>query len=829
MNTLQTSFISGELAPSLHGRVDTEDYHAGLKTCKNFIVQPHGGVRNRPGMEFIGSSKDHTKKARLIPFAFSTTQTYALEFGDLYMRVIKDGGHVLESTFTITGATQADPVVITTSAAHSYSNGDEVFIDDVVGMTELNGKRYIVANQTATTFELTGIDGTGYTAYSSGGTVARIFTLTTTYLEADLRRLKFTQSADVMVITHPSYQQRELTRTDHDAWTLTTLAFTPEIAAPTGESATGSGTNSYKVTAVAEETWEESLPTAAIDGGATPVTITWTDPGSGIERWNVYKLDNGLYGYIGSTETNSFIDDAIAPDLTDNPPKARDPYDATDNYPSCVAYYEQRLGFANTNNAPQTFEMTQIGHYKNMNRSLPIQDDDAISFTINSNQVNEVRHLVPLDDLIALTQGGEWKISSGGQPFTPSTVSAKQQGSFGSSHVPPVTVGDTVLFVQEAGDSVRDLAYVLDAKTYKGANLSVRANHLFFGKEIVEMAYAKRPSSVVWCVMDDGTLLGLTYVKELGIWGWHQHDTDGLFESVCSIKEGGEDAVYFVVNRTIGGNTKRYIERLHTRVFNYIEDAFHVDSGKTYDEPVTITGVTQADPVVITATAHDFSNGDEVRITHVDGMQRTNDDGDLVAALNQYYFIVNNVTANTFELQDLNSNDLDGTGYTAYVSGGEVRKTVKTLSLLDHLEGELLAVLADGSVQPNVTVSNGSVTLQRKASEIHIGLPYIADLETLDIVAQVEAGGQAKKKVVTSVTLKVEKSRGFWAGPNEDQLTEKKQRTDEDYGVPTRMTTGTQKLIIKSGWNSNGRILVRQVDPLPLSVLAIIPEVVVGD
>jgi len=841
MNTIQSAFIAGELAPSLHGRVDTKDYHEGMRTCKNFFVHSHGGASNRPGSQFIGSSKDHAKMARLVPFEFSTTQTYALEFGDLYMRVIKDGGHVLEPTKTITGATQANPVVITTSAAHIYSNGDEVFIDAVVGMTELNGKRYIVANVTSTTFELTGIDGTGYTAYSSAGTVGRIFTLTTTYVEADLRRLKYTQDKDTMVITHPSYQQRELTRTDHHVWTLTLLAFTPDQGAPSSVVATpavaGSTSFNYKVTAVNNDTLEESLAASGTaSSAATPVnatnyiTVTWTAPGAGtIDKYNIYREHNGFYGYCGSVDgsaTLSFVDAVVEPDTSLRPPKVRDPYASAGNYPSCGAYFEQRLGFANTNNAPQTFELTQIGHYKNMNRSNPIQDDDSISFTLNSKQVNEVRHLVPLDDLIALTSGGEWKIGSGEQAFTPTTYRVRQQGGFGANHVPPVVVGDTVLFVNKSGDAVRDLAYAQEAKIYKGADLSERARHLFKGKEIVEMAYAQRPDSIVWCVMDDGTLLGLTYVKEFGVWAWHQHSTDGLYESVCCIEEGSEDAVYFVINRTIDGSTKRYIERLHSRVFTDIEDAFHVDSGKTYDTPIVITGITQADPIVVTtSTAHGFSNGDEVRITHVVGMEDSSGN----EKLNQYYFLVNNVTSTTFELQDLNSNDVDGTGYTAYVSGGEVRATVTTLSLLDHLEGESLAILADGSVQPARTVSGGSITLQRAASEIHVGLPYVSDLETLDIVAQVEAYGQAKKKHVSGLTMKVEQSRGFWAGPNENDLTEYKQRTDEDYGVPTRMTTGTQEITLSPNWNSNGRILVRQVDPLPITILAIIPEVNIGD
>lgn len=815
---IQPAFTAGELAPSFHGRVDLLMYSLGLKTCKNFIVHGHGGVTNRPGKDFVGATKDHSKRSRLIPFSFSTVQTYALEFGDQYMRVIKDGGHVLEPSVVITGATQANPIVVS-AAAHGYSDGDEVFIDAITGMTELNGFRFIVANKTAGTFELAGIDGTGYTAYGAGGTVARIFTLVTPYLEADLHLLKYFQSADVMTLTHIKYEVRDLTRTDHHVWSLSTLTFAPSIAAPTGESATGSGTSSFQVTAIAEETLEESLPTAAIDGGALPSTVTWTDPG-GIERWNVYMLDNGLYGFVGSTEVNSFtVAAGTLADTALNPPKARNPFFGADNYPGAGAYFEQKKCFAGTNNEPQKEWMTQTGNFVNMGQSIPLKDDDAVDFTLNSLKVNQIKHLVPMEELLTFTSGSEWKIGSGEDAFTPSTMRVRSQGAVGCSDVPPVVIGDTVLFVQEKGNSVRDFGFTEGTNTYRGQDLTLWANHLFRGFEIEEWAFAQVPFSVIWCVRNDGKMVALTYLKDQEVWAWHQHETEGIYESVCSISEGQEDAVYVIVNRTINGSTKRYVEKMHTRYFDTIEDAFFVDSGLSFGSDfVVVSGATQASPVVVTATGHGFSNGQEVRFSHIKGMTE----------LNQHYFKAANVTANTFELQNTDSVDIDGTEYSAYVSGGEVRETITTVTGLDHLEGESLAILADGSVHPPRTVVDGSITLQRAASEIHAGLGYVSDIETLDLVSQVGGAGQAKQKKISALTLKVELSRGFWAGNTEDTLTEFKQRTDEDYGVPTRMTTGIEKIILDPAWKSNGRLLVRQIDPLPLTILAVIPSVSIG-
>lgn len=821
MDLIQPAFSSGELTPSLHGRVDLERYHTGLKTCKNFIVMGEGGVTNRPGLDFIGATKDHTKRSRLIPFEFSTTQAYALEFGDLYMRVLKDGGHVLEPSVAISGATQANPVVVTTGAAHGYANGDEVYIDSVVGMTELNQKRYIVANKTANTFELQGVDGLGYTAYVSGGTVARIFTLVTPYLEADIPTLNYAQSADVMTLTHPSYQPQDLTRTDHHVWSLTAITFAPETATPTGAAASGSGSTSFKITAIAEETLEESLPTAPLDGGALPVTITCTDPG-GIERWNIYMLDNGIYGYIGTTEdpvTGFVAAVGIQADVSLNPPKARNPFSGANDYPSAVAYYEQRKCFGGTNNDPQKGWMTQLGKYKNMTKSIPQKSDDAIDFTVNSLQVNRIRHFVPMEELLAFTSGSEWKIGSGDVAFTPTTMRVRKQGKVGCSVVPPLVIGDTVIFVQEKGKTVRDFAYTQGSNTYNGMDLTLASTHLFRGYEIDEWDFAQIPFEVVWAVRDDGVLLGMTYIKQQGVIAWHRHDTDGEFESVCSIPGAQEDDVYVIVKRTIGGSTKRYVERFHARELASIDDAFFVDSGLSYSNPVDITGATQANPVVVTAAGHTYSNGDIIRITHVEGMTE----------LNEEYFKVANKTASTFELQNEDGVNVDGTGYAAYISGGEARDTVTSVSGLDHLEGETVSILGDGSVHEQKTVVSGAVTLNRALSEIHIGLPYVSDFETLDLATSQSGGyGQSKEKKVSRVAFKFEKSRGGFVGNADGVLTEFKQRTDEDYGKPIRWITGIQSIVIDPSWNSNGRVLLRQTDPLPITILSVIPTVEIG-
>jgi hypothetical protein len=219
---IQTAFNAGELSPRLEGRVDLEKYSSGCRTLENFLPLVQGGAMKRSGFRFVKEVKDSAAATRLIPFEFSTDQAYVLEFGNLYMRVYYDSGAALEATVAITSTTNATPVVVT-ATAHGYANGDQVFITGVAGATSLNAKYYTVANQAANTFELSGTTAPG--SAGTGGTVARVFTLTTPYTTASLDSLYTAQSADVLYIASPLFAPRKLERTGNTSWTLTTIDF----------------------------------------------------------------------------------------------------------------------------------------------------------------------------------------------------------------------------------------------------------------------------------------------------------------------------------------------------------------------------------------------------------------------------------------------------------------------------------------------------------------------------------------------------------------------------------------------------------------------------
>jgi hypothetical protein len=841
---MQTSFSAGELAPSLHSHADLAKYRTGLALCQNWFVLAQGGITTRAGLEYISEIIDSSSAARLIPFQFNTEQAYALLFTDQAMRVIRNGGMVLETNQNITGATQADPVVVTITG-HGYSNDDDVFIDGVVGMTELNGRFFRVANVTANTFELTDyagndIDGTGFTAYSSGGTAGRVFTINPPYVGADLFRIKYTQSADVMTLTHPDYTQRELTRTGHASWQMTLLTFAADISPPSAGfsityqgTATGSDAKQYRyvVTSV-NDAGEESVASGIQSTSGTEDAIaetygpqiSWTTV-AGAAYYNVYKefsLNSGIFGWIGEADEDgspSFTDYNYGPDMSVTPPIAKNPFNASDNFPSCATYHQQRQMFAATNNNPQTVWGTRTADFDNMDTSRPSRADDAMEATLVSRQVNEIRHLLSLGELIVFTSGGEWQLE-GDQDgiLTPSNLNFRAQGYRGASHVPPVVIGEAALFVQEKGARVRDLRYTFEDDKFTGNDLTILARHFFEGYEIVDWAFAQEPHSIVWAVRDDGVMLSLTYLQEHNVFAWAQHTTDGEFESVCAVSEGDQDVIYAIVKRTINGSTVRNVERMKERNFTTIEDAFCVDAGLTYTgESDVISGATQADPVVITATAHGRSNGDVIRIADVVGMTELNG--------NQYK--VANATANTFELTDLLDQDVDGTGFTAYSSGGTAQFATTSITNLHHLEGETVVALADGNVVENLTVSAGEITLPNAASVVHVGLGYNCDFETLEVSFQGDVV-QSRKKQVSRVALRVLESRGLSAGKDVNNLYEIRARTPAMGYDDIPSKTEEQRLGIAPGWSDYGQIYVRQGYPLPATVLAIIPEIEVS-
>lgn len=850
-SVIQRSFAGGEIAPSLYARTDTAKYATGARTIRNFLVMRHGGAASRPGTTFIGEVNDSTKTVRLLPFEFNDSQTYVLEFGDLYMRVIRDGSYQSDLSLTITGISNASPGVVTYTGTDP-SNGEEVYISGVVGnmANYINGRNFKIANVNsgANTFELqnmagVNVDTSSWGTYTSGGTAARIYTITTPYVEADLSTLQIAQSADVITIAHPNYAPRELSRTGHTSWTLATITFAPSISAPASPSNTGAGgsTTEWVVTAIASETFEESLQSvttgsSATPSSATPITVSWSAV-TGAGEYNVYKKKNGIYGFIGTAGSTSFVDNGITADTTDTPPTARNPFGSTDNYPSTVTYIQQRRAFANTNNDPETVWTSRVGQYANFTVSNPLQDDDAVTFTLAGRKVNEVRHLLDIGTFIVLTSGGEYQIPGNSNgALVPGEVNPKGQTYQGASEVSPIIIGGSVIFVQARGTVVRDLGFDYQTDGYRGNDLTIFSTHLFDGYMITDWAYQQIPHSIVWAVRDDGTLLGLTYVKDQQMVAWHRHDFDGTVEQVCVVPEGDEDALYLVIKRTIDGHTKRYVERMETRLIDDIVDYVGMDCALSYDgrntsdsHSMTLSGSgwTYTDTLTLTSSTSFFSASDVDNEIHLVGS-----DGTIIRFHIDGYTSGTVVTGRPHKTVPAS---MQATAITDWT------RAVDEITGLWHLEGQDVSVFADGFVvgSPNnqayttITVTNGVATLNRAFGVVHVGLPITADIETLDIDTPQGQTIADRDKLVTGVSMYVENSRGAWAGtqpPSDDDddplegLYEVKQRESEPYDDPVDLATEVIEINLESRWNSNGRVFIRQVDPVPLTVLSIVPN-----
>jgi hypothetical protein len=170
-----------------------------------------------------------------------------------------------------------------------------------------------------------------------------------------------------------------------------------------------------------------------------------------------------------------------------------------------------------------------------------------------------------------------------------------------------------VLHVSSKGSSVRDLAYNIYFQTYTGSDISIIASHLFYGYTINEWAWAEAPFYVVWAVRSDGVMLTLTFLKDQEFVGWTHQTTQGSFTSVCTVTEttsaaGTVDAVYTVVQRTVNGNTVKYIERVSDRVFpNGLSSAWCVDAGIQYSGAATLSfqGAAHLNGMTVTGLATD--------------------------------------------------------------------------------------------------------------------------------------------------------------------------------------------------------------------------------
>jgi len=767
---IQPSFNSGELSPRLGGRVDLEKYASGLDTCLNFKIHPHGGASRREGFRYIAETKTSAKESRLIPFEYSVSQAYMIEVGDEYLRFYMDGGQIVAPSSPDAWVTATD-----------YIDGDFV-------------------TQAATVYRCVEGHTSGVFAddLTAGKWVAStIYELQSPWTEDDLTYIRYAQTADIMYIVHPDYKPRKLTRTGHRDWTLTEVTF---------EWGPWRDINDSAIT----------LNAGAVTG--TGIALVASAAFFDADHVGAYfKMHSGYVLVTTVTDSTNavctVIDDMTAHTAT------TDWYESAwsdyRGWPHTVTFFEERLVFGGNDSQPQTLWFSKTTDYESFDISSPLVDTDACAYTLAADQVNVIRWLKSGKRLLIGTSGGEWWAtgSTDNEAISPSSILVRRETTFGSEPVDPVLVGNAVLMAQKPGSKVREFAY--QDYEYVGRDLIVLSEHLFAQYSIIDMSYQQSPDQILWIVREDGALVALTYMPEHDVYGWHRHTTQGDFEAVATIPGDTQDELWVIVKRSVDDSDVRYVERLDPGFTGAsVDETLWVDCGLDYEgDTMTITGITCADPVVVTGAANPFSDDDTVQFVGVGG----------TTELNGNRYTVSNGDGTTFELQS-DGVDVDGSGFTAWTSGGTVRKVVSTISGLSHLEGETVSVLGDGGHQPDKTVASGSISLSRPANSVQVGLSYTSDMKTMR-AEHPQRSMQGKIKRIYKAIIRVFNTVGFQAGKDADTLEEMLFRDGDDYmGTPPDLYTGDKEFLFPEGYDTQGQVLIRQDAPLPLTVLAIIPE-----
>lgn len=601
--------------------------------------------------------------------------------------------------------------------------------------------------------------------------VARIYRSFHAYNGVDLAEIDFEQTADTMYLAHIDHAPKTLVRAGHSNWTFSDITFGPNIAAPTGCTATATVPNqdsansgdayfpqdaTYVVTAIDDNSGEESRAsnsdTATNDLGLKRNynTIEWSAV-TGATRYNVYKADNEqFYGYIGTTEDLEFRDDNISPALDQAPPQADNPFATTGDYPSTVTLFEQRSVWARTNNAPNAVWASRTGQRENMDRARPARADDALSFSVVAGRVNAVNQLVSTVSLLALTSDSVFNVDgdgSGGVLTGDSPPAVRRQIGRGASRLPPLVIDNVVFYEPSVGTSVRTANYSFDVDGLKSNDVSIFSPHFFEAFNIVSWAYSQEPRSLIWAARSDGKLLCFTWEQEQNVWGWTLCETDGQVLSLCSISEAGEDRIYLLVEREISGVTRRFVERMGSHTWSDFREACYLDcsvSGTVGSEKTTIGG-------------------------------------------------------------------------------------------LWHLEGRTdVAALVGGLPYNGLTVENGAVTLPEAAPEgasITIGLPYQVDVRTLPLrfTAQGMGSNVGRRQQTGRIVLSLRESSHISAGYDDAHLYQLKQRSTEGYGEPSELLDGDYEMPSAGAAGQGAEVHIRQTDPLPLTILGIGFEPIVNE
>lgn len=859
----QSNFNAGELSPLFSGRVDMSKYGNGCYTMRGFIPLPQGPARRRSGTVYVAPVKDANDQTWLMPFSYSESDSFAIEFGDEYVRFYTDNGQLV------------------VSGVAAYNGATAYVIGDLVSSAGVN--YYCIAATTGNAppnatywYPLTGA----------------IYEIPSPYTAAEMTntngtfRLSYAQTGDVLFIAHRSHFPQKLTRVGNTNWNFAdcTIKNGPFIGVNPDETttvyasaATGAGITLTASTSIftAEKVgtlflleqkavdgvtaWEPAKAvvigdlrrsdsnvyralTAGTTGAVKPVHREGAryDGDTGVQ-WQYVHSGYGIAritAVAGATATADVVEEIPSQAVGVANASLRWSFSAWDDvlgYPDVVVFHRERLVFFRG----KDWWASVAGDFENFatRDGAEVTAEMAIVAEIAAGEVNDVVWAASGDDLLVGTLGAEFSLSemASSEVFGPGNVAARRESTRGSRQVAPVQVGDSTLFVQPTGTRVRDMRYSFNTAGYESNDLTIIADHIAAG-QITQMAFAQEPHSVVWACCLNGDLLGLTFMLEQDVIGWHPHPIGGsttqrdhaAIESVCAIPSPGgtHDQLWMVARRNIDGNSTRYVEymeRDYQESETDIEDAVFSDSSIGFDGTVAGASVTlsaggtwavgetgTASSVTIMPGAGDIGDWLRLRIGDTEAIV------EITSAWALGSFTVEFITEIPVALRGV------AIGGVAYMRD--------TFTGLDHLEGEELTVLADGGGHPNVTVTGGEITTNARVARLIVGLPAPCELETMRIEAGATDGtAQGKIKRTHRVVLRLHETMGGKVGPEGKEILIQYRTTSNPMGAQVGLKTGDYYTTYPEGYVREGRIRLTNDQPFPMTVVAIFPQLETED
>ena len=389
--------------------------------------------------------------------------------------------------------------------------------------------------------------------------------IATPYSHNDLNGITWTQSNDVIYFFHKDYAVRKLIREDAITWTLSTPEFKDGPYLSLGQKSDG--------TVTVDITLQSS--SASVGTGrtltASAALFASTDVGR-LVRLKVGENDWG-YGKITSYTSSTRVNWEILSELggTEADENWRlGLFSETTGYPTTGTFHQQRLALAGSVQFPSSVSFSVPGDFENFQPTDlddTVADDSGIVYTLDSDTVNAIVWIKSGKRLRIGTVGQEFVMWSGSndEPITPTNIKADVESNYGSRlDVNPVAVGKNVLFVSRAGRKLREMSYIYEDDGFDADDLTLLAENITISG-LKEIAYAANPDEIIWCILNNGKLIGLTYVKKQDVMAWHSHELGGTDVEVQSIAvipdpDGEYDELWAIVKRTINGTTKKYVE-----------------------------------------------------------------------------------------------------------------------------------------------------------------------------------------------------------------------------------------------------------------------------